>query len=237
MPKDRFRFQQFTILQDRCLMKVGTDGVLLGAWTPVEGAKTILDIGTGTGLIALMLAQRAPGALIHAVELDAPSAEQAAENAIASPWGDRVSVIPQGIQEFALHATTRYDLIVSNPPFFYGGLKSPRAERNRVRHAETLTFGELLKTVAHLLAPTGRFCVILPQAEGTAFQQIALSFGLFHTRIREVCGRSGKPVERLLLQFERESRPVLREPLLSIYDETPGIWTEAFNALTGGYYL
>ena len=237
MPKDQFHFQQFTIRQDRCLMKVGTDGVLLGAWTPVEGVRTILDIGTGTGLIALMLAQRAPGALIHGVELDAPSAEQAAENATASPWSDRVTIIPQGIQDYALHATTRYDLIVSNPPFFYGGLKSPKVERNRVRHAETLTFGELVKAVVHLLAPDGRFCVILPQAEGRAFQEIALSFGLFPTWIREVCGRPGKPVERLLLQFEQESRPVFRESGLIIQGEVPGVWTDSFKALTGGYYL
>ena len=237
MPKDSFRFQQFTIRQDRCLMKVGTDGVLLGAWTPVAGARTILDVGTGTGLIALMLAQRAAGALIHAVELDAESARQAAENVAASPWADRVAVFQGDFQSFAQNALLPYDLIVSNPPFFHGDLKSPKAGRNRVRHTDTLPYGDLLCGVERLLAPGGRLCVILPEGEGRDFQQIATSFGLFVTRIQEVFGRPGKPVERVLMQLERESKPLQRASVLFVQDDTSGVRSVAYQEMTSDFYL
>lgn len=236
MPKESFQFQQFTIRQDRCSMKVGTDGVLLGAWTPVENARVILDVGAGTGLIALMMAQRAPKALIQAVELDRESALQAAENVAASPWADRVRVFQGDFQSFAKNTSLQCDLIVSNPPFFHGALKSPKADRNRVRHADTLPFGDLLRGVDHLLTPEGRLCLILPRSEGAAFRQMATAMGLYVTRIREVCGRPGKPVERVLMQLERTSKPLEKEAVLYV-QSTPGVRSEAYLEMTREFYL
>ena len=237
MPKERFQFRQFKIHQDRCLMKVGTDGVLLGAWAGVEGVKSILDIGAGTGLIALMLAQRAPAARVHGVELDEGSANQAAENASASPWSERIQIIHGSIQEYAESCSFPYDLIASNPPFFRNSLKSPDAGRNKVRHAETLPFADLLKAVAALLNPDGRFCLILPPSEARVFEEMALSFGLFATRICEVCSAPGKPPQRVLMQFERESRPLVKEPELSLYTDRSAIRSAEYDYLTREFYL
>ena len=158
-----FRFKQFTIRQDRCPMKVGTDGVLLGAWASTSAAdRRVLDIGTGTGLIALMLAQRLPGARIVGVDID--TVEQARENAAASPWGDRLTFRTCAVQTFH---DAPFDLIVSNPPFFVDSLTCPDAGRTAARHAVHLTFGELRDAVLRLLTPAGRFALILPvQAAG-----------------------------------------------------------------------
>lgn len=237
MPKDQFQFRQFTIRQDRCLMKVGTDGVLLGAWANVRGAGTILDIGAGTGLIALMLAQRAPKARIDAVELDPGSAEQAAENIAASPWHDRVRVFPLPIQDFDAPEGRMYDLIVSNPPFFTGALKSPKAGRNQVRHGETLSFSDLLRSVGRLLPPQGRFSLILPYAEAKTFHELAVHYHLFTGRIREVHSRLGKPVERVLMEFGRAPAPLVREPALCLQGDGAGGRSEEYGELTEGFYL
>lgn len=218
-------------------MKVGTDGVLLGAWAGVENAQTILDIGTGSGLIALMVAQRANHARIDAVELDAESAAQASENAAASPWSDRVRVFPGSIQEYASSCEQAYDLIVSNPPFFTQALKSPVGGRNQVRHAEALPYEDLVSAVAHLLAPEGRFCLILPAAESKRLRELGLFFNLFVTRSREVCTRPGKPVERVLMQLERLSRPPERESVLILHETEANTRSAAFQTLTQEYYL
>lgn len=237
MQKGLFQFRQFAILQDRSAMKVGTDGVLLGAWASVEGAKTILDIGTGTGLIALMLAQRAPGALVHAVELDGDSADQATQNAAASPWGERIKVFHSAIQEYAQGCSVRYDLIASNPPYFRRSLKSPDQARNRVRHAEALSFGDILNVVRGLLAPEGRFCLILPPEEIKAFENTAISFGLYSTRIRNVHSMPGKPVERVLMQFEKRSQPPVYEPAMVLHLDDPGERSPEYSSLTEAFYL
>ena len=218
-------------------MKVGTDGVLLGAWAGVEGVKNILDIGAGTGLIALMLAQRAPKALVDGVDLDAASGGQAAENAAASPWSERVKIIPGAIQQYAETCSGQYELAVSNPPFFRDSLKSPVDARNKVRHAEALSFGDLLRVVDKLRAPGGRLCLILPPAEGAVFEETALSFGFFATRLREVRSRPGKPVERVLMQFERESRAPVREPVLVLHLDDTARRSPAYAQLTEDFYL
>lgn len=237
MPKDQFQFKQFTIRQDRCLMKVGTDGVLLGAWADVRGAGTILDIGAGTGLIALMLAQRAAGARIDAVELERSSAEQASENIAASPWSDRVRLILCSIQDFAPPDGGLYDLIVSNPPFFTGALKSPKPGRNQVRHGETLSYSDLLRSAGRLLSSVGRFSLILPFSEAKTFQELAIHYHLFTNRIREVHAKSGKPVERVLMELGKTPAPLFREPLLCLQGEGAGGRSEEYGALTEGFYL
>ncbi len=146
-----FYFKQFTVQQDRCAMKIGTDGVLLGAWAEVTGARQVLDIGTGSGVIALMLAQRAEKALIHAVEVDEDAYGQACENVQAAPWAGRMSVFHAAIQDYVQTSGQQYDLIVSNPPFFSGGTFSASQDRNSVRHTVKLPHGDLLQAVRKLL--------------------------------------------------------------------------------------
>ena len=160
--RGQFDFQQFSIRQDRCAMKVGTDGVLLGAWVPVEGAKSMLDIGAGTGLISLMLAQRSQEAKVTAVEVDEHAARQAIENAAASPFASQIVVEQQSIQDFSRQQVGPFDLIVSNPPFFSGGVISEQEGRASVRHTVKLSHQDLLRSVQKLLTEEGSFCLILP---------------------------------------------------------------------------
>ena len=236
MESNTFYFKQFQVRQDRCAMKVGTDGVLLGAWANVEGCESALDIGTGGGVIALMLAQRAPAAQIHAVEVEQEAFLQARENAAASPWSDRVHVVHQAIQEYARSAPQRYDLLVSNPPFFSGGVLSHNQDRNSVRHTVKLPHGELLTAVQRLIAPQGRFCVILPYIEGLRFVEMAASYHLYCVDMLQVRSKPGKPVERLLMQFEGEERETRTRDLV-IHGEGSSDWTEEYKALTRDFYL
>ena len=235
-PDKPFQFKQFSILQDQCTMKVGTDGILLGAWADVSGAKTALDIGTGTGLIAIMLAQRTESMIIHAVEIDRSAFLQAQENMKNTPWDARLSAFHVPIQEYANEAKIRYDLIVSNPPFFSGGTFSQHQEKNNVRHTVKLAHGDLLAAVRNLLSEQGRFCLILPYIEGLRFQELAMTYKLFCTKAVEVYPKINKPVERLLLTFERfEKRK--QETSLTIQHDKRNDWTEDFHSLTGDFYL
>lgn len=231
-----FVFKQFAIAQDRCTMKVGTDGVLLGAWADVKDVKTALDIGTGSGLIAIMLAQRALDAQIHAVEIDEEACAQAQENMQNAPWAERLSAFPIAIQDFIKAQDKLYDLIVSNPPFFSGGTFSQNQDRNSVRHTIKLSHGDLLSAVRTLLSESGRFCVILPFIEGLRFQEIARDYNLYCTKITEVKPKADKPVERLLLQFERHEQPLQKDSLV-IQIEARNEWTQDYITLTGDFYL
>ncbi len=231
-----FRFKQFRIEQDRCPMKINTDGVLLGAWADVTDCHTALDIGTGTGVIAIMLAQRSPALHIHAVEIDVDAAEQARENMQNCPWAERLEVFHCSIQQYSRETEQRYDLIVSNPPFFTGGTFSSNENRARVRHTVKLPHGDLLAAVRTLLQPQGRFCVVLPYLEGLRFRELAASYHLYCTRLVEVRPKAEKPLSRLLMQFERQPRPLQSEELV-IQGEGPQQWTEAYVQLTGAFYL
>ena len=176
-----FRFKQFAVRQDRCPMKVGTDGVLLGAWAEVRpGDRRMLDVGTGTGLIALMLAQRS-AAWITAVDIDVECATQAAENFAASPWADRLDAVSVAVQRY--DPVEKFDLIVSNPPYYVDSLLSPDEGRNTARHAAGLPFGELAAAVVRLLSPGGRFALVLPPVEMAALS-CSLDGGLFHAPAR-----------------------------------------------------
>ena len=231
-----FKFKQFEIEQDRCPMKVGTDGVLLGAWADVEEAKNILDIGSGTGLIAIMLAQRAQQAQIDAVEIDCHACDQARLNMEASPWSNRLKSIESSIQDFAKVANKEYDLIVSNPPFFTGGTLSDQNDRNNVRHTVKLPNGELLSSVRRLLKKGGRFCVVLPLIEGLRFKELAQNYNFHCTKITEVKPKYDKSVERLLLQFEQTAKPVIKNELV-IQFEKRNHYTEDYIDLTKDFYL
>ncbi len=231
-----FRFKQFSVAQDQCPMKVGTDGVLLAAWADVAGAGRVLDIGTGSGVMALILAQRAERAEVHGVEIDPNAARQAAENMAASPWPERLNTFATSIQDFAKESRQQYDLIVSNPPFFSGGTFSDNNDRMAVRHTIKLPHGDLLSAVRKLLAPNGRFAVILPHLEGLRFRELANSYHLFCTRLTEVRTRPGKPVERLLLQFECQVNPLQKDSLCIHSGNGPG-HSEEYTLLTRDFYL
>lgn len=217
-------------------MKVGTDGVLLAAWVDVHGASSILDIGTGSGVMALILAQRASKAEVHGVEIDPVAARQAAENMAASPWPDRLRTFAISIQDFARQCQQQYDLIVSNPPFFSGGTFSDNNDRMAVRHTIKLPHGDLLSAVRKLLAPTGRFAVILPHLEGLRFKELANSYHLFCTRMTEVHSLPDKPIERLLLQFEPHVRPLQTDRLI-IHTDSSLKFSEEYVRLTRDFYL
>ncbi len=235
MANPYFRFKQFVIYQDRCAMKVGTDGVLLGAWAGCGNAQSILDIGSGTGLIALMLAQRS-SALVDAVEIDVEAAIQAEENAQASPYSSRIQLHALSLQEFVKQTEKKYDLIVSNPPYFNNSHKSPKATRTQARHTDTLSFVELLESVKQMLAENGRFEVVLPIDEGEMFISKALELGLFCVKRTNVIPKPNAQVKRLLLSFAlSESDCVVEE--LQIEGEQRHQYSDEFKAMTKDFYL
>jgi tRNA1Val (adenine37-N6)-methyltransferase len=233
-----FQFKQFKVHQDQCAMKVGTDGVMLGAWVDVHHAQTVLDIGTGTGLIALMLAQRNANARIDAVEIDADACGQASENMQATPWANRLHCFHQSVQAYAQACPEQYDLIVSNPPFFTGGVLSESDSKTQVRHTVKLPHGDLLQAVTRLLSPHGRFAVVLPLLEGLRFTELALRSRLYCEHLTEVHTRSDKPVSRLLLQFIKQVPEHTRKDKLIVQDKaTANAWTADFQALVDDFYL
>lgn len=212
MPNDFFQFKQFTIHQERCALKVGTDGVLLGAWAYMEGAKRILDIGTGTGLLALIAAQRNAMALIDAVEIDDASAEQAAENVAASPWADRIRVHRMDARR--MKASEPYDLIICNPPFYPGEMSSADERVGVAKHGAGLAFQELIEVVDRLLAPHGRLNVILPKNRVLDFDGDAEQAGLNASRKCDVRYLASRPPKRMLLEFKRGEQATMNEELI-----------------------
>jgi tRNA1Val (adenine37-N6)-methyltransferase len=236
-----FHFKKFSLDQSGAAHPVGTDGVLLGAWVELGAAGSVLDIGTGTGLVALMLAQRSAGAAappgIWAIDLHPASAECARRNAAASPWAGRLQVACCAVQDFVpSQSPDGFGLIVSNPPFFSETTKSPDALRNLGRHTDSLPFSDLLASVLRLLAPGGLFAVVLPYEAGRRLCEMAVPMGLYPTRELLVRGRPARPVERLLLQFERQPLGFRRETL-AIYTENGGGYSEEYRALTADFYL
>ncbi|MFN8352412.1 MAG: methyltransferase [Flavobacteriales bacterium] len=228
-----FQFKQFTIHQDRCALKVGTDGVVLGAWANVEGAKRILDIGTGTGLLALMAAQRNLGAWIDAVEIDDASAVQAAENVTASPWADRVRVHRMDVRR--LRASDPYDLILCNPPFYAGEMDSPDARTGVAKHGGELTFAQLVEAVRTLLADDGRFACIIPLNREAELLELAESAWLGVERRCVLRYLEGRPPKRVLLELVRGGGIAVEEELT--VEHAPGAFTEAYRTLLKDFML
>jgi tRNA1Val (adenine37-N6)-methyltransferase len=229
-----FKFKKFSVCDDGATMKVGTDGVLLGAWANPGDAKTILDIGTGSGIIALMIAQRSiPEARIDAIELLEQDSRQAVANVLSSPWREKISIINTSIQNFASPAS--YDLIISNPPFFSGSLLSPSARRSSVRHDIQLTYDDLISVTIRLLSLNGRLCIILPAGESDSFAQKALARKLFLNRLTRFFTRPGKPQERSLMEFGFIEIPLI-ENSLTLY-HSGARWTDEYTSLTKDFYL
>ena len=239
-PKNKsgiFHFKQFSVIQNRCAMKVGTDGVLLGAWANVNGSTTALDIGTGTGVIAMMLAQRNRELVVHAVDIDPESCLQASENMNNSLFSARLTVFHASIQEHALTSGFKYDLIVSNPPFFSASMLSATEPQQHARHTTKLSHEDLLTAVQHLLKPDGRFCLILPIVEGKKITNTAERFGLYCSACTEVSSKYGKPPERLLLQFEfKENSDLQTETITILAGEGRHNYTEKYTELLRDFY-
>ena len=237
MSNHYFQFKQFTVWHDRCAMKIGTDGVLLGAWTPAEGARRVLDVGTGSGLIALQMAQRLPEAQIVAIELDPSAAGQATENFAASPWSERMEVV---CGDFAHFTASPFDLILSNPPYFSHALRNPDASRCMARHNDTLPYTTLFRQSAALLAPHGQVCVIVPTEVEHEVMDAAWFSNLRLIHATRLYTKAGKPCKRLLLAFTPRSegeyglQPFTDE--LYIHDPD-GSYSAGYRQLTEPFYL
>jgi tRNA1Val (adenine37-N6)-methyltransferase len=231
-----FRFKQFEINHDKSTFKVGTDAVLLGAWTPIPmPCKHILDIGCGCGVIALMLAQRS-NAQITGVDIDKQSVEEAAENANKSLWKDRINFINLSIQDFCTaEHKNNFDLIVSNPPFFVDSLKSPVYKRNISRHTDTLPFEELIFSVDYCLSSSGGFAIIIPLSAKDAILTLCKHKGLFCTNILQIQPLENKPVNRVILLFSRKEKELHTENL--IIRNATAECTEMYRFLTKDFYL
>jgi len=210
-----FHFKQFTIQQDKTAMKVGTDGVLLGAWVKIEtDVCSILDIGSGTGLIALMIAQRSNAEVIDAVELNGEAYEQTVENFENSDWGDRLFCYHASLQEFADEIDDKYDLIISNPPFYTSTFKKLPKERAMARHTESLTYTELLLGVSKLLSKNGSCTFVIPYEEESSFIEIAKQHKLLPNRITHVKGTENSVIKRSLLQFSFFEKQIEKDELV-----------------------
>ena len=227
-----FRFKQFAVEQEDVAMKVGTDGVLLGAWADCEGAERILDIGTGTGVIALQMAQRNSEAQIQAVEIDEAAARRARANFDNSPWAERLTVEQTAVQEF--EPSEKFDLIVSNPPYFVDSLLPPDAKRSTARHTHDLSFEELDNAAARLLADNGKFALILPITE---FERYLTITQLHLVRRCNVYPIDGGAVKRVMGEFTKHSATETKHENIAIERGKRGDYTDEYRALTKDFYL
>ncbi|WP_350290206.1 methyltransferase [uncultured Croceitalea sp.] len=231
-----FIFKEFTINQDRCAMKVGTDGVLLGAWVSIKDTpNSILDIGAGTGLIALQMAQRSYAETVDAIELDDEAYEQCVENFEASQWSDRLFCYHASLQEFTEELAENYDLIVSNPPFYIENVTSGDKSRDKARQNLSLPFKELLDGVKKLLSNEGDFAVIIPFKEEKNFLKQAITFGLYVNRITHVKGNPDSEIKRSLLQFSFYETTIQKDELVIEIERHQ--YTKAYQELTAPFYL
>lgn len=231
-----FKFKQFTINQDQCAMKIGTDGVLLGAWTSLNNyPNSILDIGTGTGVIALQLAQRSDAEIIDALEIDDNAFEQAVENFENSPWGDRLYCYHAPLEEFAEEIDDKYDLIVSNPPFYNDDFQSADVARNTARFTDALSFDNLLKSVSKLLSDDGLFTVIIPFKEEEDFSISAKKYGLMLNKTCNVKGTPTSEIKRSLMEFSFTKKDIVIEKL--VIETARHQYTKTYIDLVKEFYL
>lgn len=227
-----FAFKQFKVEHDQCAMKVSTDGILLGAWADLSEAKTLLDIGTGSGLLALMCKQRAPHLKVSAVEVDEAAYQQALQNCQQSPWPD-ISIYHQSVQLFK--PDTNFDCIISNPPYFNQSLKGDNAARNAARHTDGLSFEELISAFRHLSHQHSRFNLILPITEAQLFITLAQQQGLYLNRFCQVQAMPNKPFSRSLMTFGFENGEVSSNTLC--IRELNNIYSQDYMALCKAFYL
>jgi tRNA1Val (adenine37-N6)-methyltransferase len=232
-----FQFKKFTIQQDKTAMKVGTDGVLLGAWTPLDNNPfSILDIGAGTGLVSLMLAQRSNARQIDALEIDENAYEQATDNFENSPWNDRLFCFHAALDEFVEEPEDEYDLIVSNPPFYTEDYVSGNEQRDQARFSDAMPFEELIDAAALLLSENGIFSVIIPYKEEAHFISIAKANELFPIKITRVKGAPTTEIKRSLLAFSRmEIKNIPMDEL--VIETSRHLYTAEYITLTKDFFL
>lgn len=231
-----FQFKKFTIHQDRCAMKIGTDGVLLGAWVPLDhNIHSILDIGTGTGVIGLMLAQRSAAGVIDGIEIDADAYEQAVENFESSLWGDRLFCYHASFQEFVVEMDEEYDLIITNPPFFTENFKTQDKQRDLARFEDALPFEHIIGGSVQLLSESGKVAMIIPYKEEERLLKLANQAGLFPERITRVKGTPSTEIKRSLLLLSFESQDPIIDTL--IIEKERHQYTQEYMALTSDFYL
>ena len=231
-----FRFKQFSVAQEHCAMKIGTDAVLLGAWASLDSQpNSILDIGAGTGILALMMAQRSGAELIDAIEIDDAAYEQCVGNFEASDWGDRLFCYHASLDEFTEEIEDQYDLIISNPPFYTDTFKTGNEERNKARFEDAMPFTELLKSVSKLLSPSGHFNVVIPFSEEISFIELAAKEGLYPSQILHVRGQKSSPVKRSFICFTFQKKKIeTRELTIEIARHQ---YTKEYTTLTKDFYL
>jgi len=235
MSSNSFVFKQFEIKQDKCAMKVGTDAVLLGAWADATQAKRVLDIGTGTGILALMIAQKSE-AQICAIDIDIDSYQQAIENIHYSLWKDRIQLFHSSIQEFSKTINEQFDLIITNPPYFTDAYKAKEISRNNARHTDELPFEILIECVCKLLQPQGVFYIILPFAEAQIFKNMAKQNNLCLVQSMRIKTKADKEPKRLLMKYSFEQK-IQEETEIVIENDDRHHYTKEYIELTKDYYL
>lgn len=231
MSNSYFRFKRFTVCQERCAMKVGTDGTLLGAWACVPAGRSrprVLDVGTGTGLMALMMAQRFADAAVTGIDIDEGAVSQARDNASASPFADRIHIELTAVQD--VEGTATYDAIVCNPPYFIDSLRCPDDRRNTARHADTLTYDALMTASARLLADGGEVSVVIPADSRTAMDSAAAIAGLHPRRACHVKTTERKPPKRVMLSYTKGRNSGYEEATMVIGDGE-------YRRMTADFYL
>ena len=237
MANNYFQFKQFKINQDIAAMKVGTDGVLLGAWVDLTDVQNVLDAGTGTGLIALMMAQRYAKSKITAIDIDPDACRQAAENFTMSQWSDRLDVVNVSIQSFRQNQNGAFDLIVCNPPFFQNSFKSDCSKRNLARHTDSLSAEDLIRSASMLSTDCGRLAVVIPEEQSERF--IELSHKYFYNLVRSLHVKPNKmkPTKRRLLEFKKHFTGEFQENEIFIETAVRHFYSNEYKELTKEFYL
>lgn len=231
-----FKFKEFSVNQDQCAMKIGTDGVLLGAWTSVElNPFSVLDIGAGTGVLSLMIAQRSYAENIEALEIDADAYEQCSENFENSPWADRLFCYHASLLEFVEEIDDKFDLIICNPPFYSENYKTENTSRDLARFNDAMPFEHLIFAVANLLSKDGLFSVVIPVKEERKFIELASKSGLFPNRILHVKGNPDSEIKRSLLEFSFTESATKTSQL--VIETERHQYTEDYINLTKDFYL
>jgi tRNA1Val (adenine37-N6)-methyltransferase len=231
-----FNFKQFSVNQDQCAMKIGTDSVLLGSFTPIENnPKTVLDIGAGTGILSLMLAQRSAAEQIDAIEIEEQSYEQCVENFENSPWNDRLFCFHASLDQFMAEPQDDYDIIISNPPFYTENYTSPKKSRSTARFNESLPFEDLIEASSILLSPNGILSVIIPHKEEENFITLAHEMGLYSFEITRVKGTPTTEIKRSLIAFSRTEKNINFQEL--IIETARHQYTPEYIELTKDFYL
>ena len=231
-----FQFKEFTVQQDQCAMKIGTDSVLLGAWTPLDtNPFAVLDIGAGTGVLSLMLAQRSNAGVIDALEIDEQAYEQCVDNFETSPWADRLFCYHADLAEFVEEIEDKYELIISNPPFYSEDYKTNNDQRDLARFTDALPFNHLVDSVSKLLSKDGIFSVVIPFKEEVNFINLASEVKLFPNKILHVKGSDTSEIKRSLLAFSFRESDIKIDTL--VIETARHQYTDDYINLTKDFYL